>query len=454
MIKTINPTTEEVITQYRFLDQVEVEKFINQTQQAQRVWKETGMADRAAGMRKAADTLIKHKSTYARLMAEEMGKPLPDGESEIEKCARVCHYYADHAADFLANEPVPSHSGKSVVTFQPLGIVFAIMPWNFPFWQVFRFAAPSLMAGNGAMLKHAPNVFGCAGAIESIFREAGFPEGLFQNLIIDTDMAAKVIAHPAISAVTFTGSTRAGRLVAEKAGQNLKKTVLELGGSDPYLILEDANLEIAIKACVTSRMINNGQSCISAKRFIVSHVIQSEFENRLVAGMAGIQPGNPLSPETKAGPMARADLRTALHEQVQKSIDLGAKCLTGGQIPAGKGYFYPPTVLTNIKRGMPAYQEELFGPVAAIITAHSEEEAIAIANDTSFGLGAAIFTEDLDKAEKMASVDIEAGSCYINSFVQSDPVLPFGGIKESGYGRELSHYGIREFVNIKTVYIK
>ncbi len=454
MIKTINPTTEEVINQYHFLDQAEVEKFINQTQEAQKAWEKTSVENRAARMRKAADVLIRHKSTYAGLMAEEMGKPLPDGESEIEKCARVCHYYADYAADFLADEPVQSPAGKSMVTFQPLGIVFAIMPWNFPFWQVFRFAAPSLMAGNGAMLKHAPNVFGCAVAIESVFTEAGFPDGLFKNLIIDTDMAAKVIAHPAVSAVTFTGSTRAGRLVAEKAGQNLKKAVLELGGSDPYLILEDADLEVAIKACVTSRMINNGQSCISAKRFIVADAIKSEFENRLVAEMASIQPGNPLSPGTKVGPMARVDLRTTLNEQVQQSIDLGAKCLTGGQIPAGKGYFYPPTVLTNIKRGMPAYHEELFGPVAAIIAAHSEEEAIAIANDTSFGLGAAIFTKDLEKAEKLAAEEIEAGSCYINTFVQSDPILPFGGIKESGYGRELSHYGIKEFVNIKTVYIK
>ena len=454
MIKTINPTTEAVIKEYRFLTPVEVTTLIDKTHAAQLEWKKTGFSTRAEKMQKVAGVLRKNKSLYARLMADEMGKPLADGEGEVEKCAWVCDYYAENAGQFLKNEIIPSDAGKSMAVFQPLGIVFAIMPWNFPFWQVFRFAAPSLMAGNAALLKHAPNVFGCAEAIENVFVEAGFTQHLFQNLIISTDMAGSVIENGLVSAVTLTGSTRAGKSVAEKAGACLKKTVLELGGSDPYVVLEDANLEEAVKTCATSRLINNGQSCISAKRFIVSKTVSEQFTKMLVFEMEAAKFGNPLDPGTGLGPMARADLREGLHKQVQQSIDMGAKCLTGGEIPEGKGYFYPPTVLTNVSKGMPAYNEEVFGPVASVIEVESEAEAIAVANDSNFGLGAAIFTADLNKAEKIASEKLEAGSCFVNAFVKSDPRLPFGGIKESGYGRELSHFGIKEFVNIKTVYIK
>ena len=453
MIKTINPATEEVIKEYHFLDHRQVTQQIEKTHAAQLTWQKTGFEIRAEKMRKAAEVLRRNKAIYARLMADEMGKPLADGESEAEKCAWVCDYYAENAMEFLKNEIIPSDALKSMVVFQPLGIVLAIMPWNFPFWQVFRFAAPSLMAGNGALLKHAPNVFGCAEAIARIFIEAGFPEGLFQNLIIDTDMAARVIENDHVKAVTLTGSTRAGQAVAAKAGACLKKTVLELGGSDPYIVLEDANIREAAKICTASRLINNGQSCISAKRFIIQKAIGERFLNMLVTEMEAASYGNPLAPGTQLGPMARADLRDALHQQVQKSIDMGARCLTGGKIPEGKGYFYPPTVLTNVREGMPAYHEEVFGPVACVIEVDTEVEAIAIANDSNFGLGAAIFTSDLAKAENMASESLEAGSCFINALVKSDPRLPFGGIKESGYGRELSHFGIREFVNIKTVYI-
>ena len=454
MIKTINPTTEEIIKEYQFLGYAGVTELIDKTHTAQLGWKKTGFETRAEKMRNAAKALRKNKALYARLMADEMGKPLADGEGEVEKCAWVCDYYADNAEKFLGNELIQSDAGKSMVVFQPLGIVFAIMPWNFPFWQVFRFAAPSLMAGNGALLKHAPNVFGCAEAIESVFVGAGFPRNLFSNLVIDTDMAARVIENDHISAVTLTGSTRAGKAVAAKAGSCLKKTVLELGGSDPYIVLEDAELGGAAKICAASRLINNGQSCISAKRFIVPKAISSEFVNMLVGEMGSAKVGDPLDPGTRLGPMARADLREGLHNQVRKSIDMGAECLIGGKIPEGKGYFYPPTVLTKVTKDMPAYNEEIFGPVACVIEVENEAEAIAIANDSQYGLGAAIFTTDLEKAEKIAAEELKAGSCFVNTFVKSDPRLPFGGIKESGYGRELSHYGIREFVNIKTVYIK
>lgn len=454
MIKTINPTTEEVIKEYKFLDQAEVTNLIEKTHTAQSAWKNTGFETRAEKMHNAAVLLRKNKPMYARLMAEEMGKPLADGESEVEKCAWVCDYYAENGREFLKGQVIPSDASKSMIVFQPLGIVLAIMPWNFPFWQVFRFAAPALMAGNGGLLKHAPNVFGCAGAIESVFVEAGFPGHLFQNLIIDTDMAASVIENDHVNAVTLTGSTRAGKAVAEKAGACLKKTVLELGGSDPYVVLEDADLQEAVRTCAVSRLINNGQSCISAKRFIVPRTIGKEFTEMLVTEMEAVRFGDPMDPGSKLGPMARVDLRDVVHDQVRKSIDMGAKCLTGGKIPPGKGYFYPPTVLTNVNKGMPAYSEEVFGPVASVIEVKNEEEAIAVANDSNFGLGAAIFTSDLDKAEKIASQKLNAGSCFVNSFVKSDPRLPFGGIKESGYGRELSHFGIREFVNVKTVYIK
>jgi succinate-semialdehyde dehydrogenase / glutarate-semialdehyde dehydrogenase len=388
------------------------------------------------------------------LMAQEMGKPVKDGRAEAEKCAWACDYYAENAEAFLRPEVIPTDASKSYVVFQPLGVVLAVMPWNFPFWQVFRFAAPALMAGNAGVLKHASNVPACALAIEDVFRTAGFPAHIFRTLLIGSKQVDAVIENPLVRAVTLTGSTPAGKSVAKKAGEMLKKTVLELGGSDAYVVLADADLEATVTTCVASRLINAGQSCIAAKRFIVPDSLRQRFEEGFVARMSAIKVGDPLDEHTQMGPLARHDLRAELHQQVQESIAKGATCLLGGTMPESKGAFYPPTVLTNVKKGMPAYDEELFGPVAAIIVVKEEQEAIRVANDSIFGLGAAVFTQDLAKGERIAATEIEAGCCFVNAFVKSDPRLPFGGVKESGYGRELSSYGIKEFVNIKTVFVK
>lgn len=383
-----------------------------------------------------------------------MGKPLKQGIAEIEKCASVCDYYAENAQKFLQQETVKTDASKSYISFQPLGVILAVMPWNFPFWQVFRFLAPALMAGNCGVLKHASNVPGCAIAIEDIIKEAGFPTHVFQTLLIESSAVSRVIENPFIKAVTLTGSIPAGQKVAQKAASLLKKTVLELGGSDAYLILEDADLELTAETCVNSRLINSGQSCIAAKRFIVLKEIEENFIRLFKEKMAAKVMGDPLDEKTQIGPQARVDLRDQLHEQVLKSISQGAKCILGGKIPEGNHAFYPPTILTNVKKGMPAYDEELFGPVASIISAEDEKEAIFIANDTVFGLGAAVFSTDIARAENIAEKKIQAGSCFVNALVKSDPRLPFGGINQSGYGRELSPYGIKEFVNIKTVYVK
>jgi succinate-semialdehyde dehydrogenase/glutarate-semialdehyde dehydrogenase len=404
-------------------------------------------------MRKAGSLLRDGAGEYAALMAREMGKPVRDGSAEAVKCAGCCEYYAEHAERFLAREMVATEASRSFVTFQPLGVVLAIMPWNFPFWQVIRFAAPALMAGNGAVLKHAANVPGCALALEDLFRRAGFPENLFRTLLIGTDQVPAVIEHPLVRAVTLTGSEGAGRAVAAKAGAMLKKTVLELGGSDPYLVLADADLDAAANTSAKGRLVNNGQSCIAAKRFIVVESVRAEFEKRFVARMAAAKMGDPMDPATELGPMARFDLRDQLHRQVTESIARGAKCLLGGTIPAGPGAFYPATVLTNVARGMPAYSEEIFGPVAAIIPARDEAHAIEIANDSDFGLGAAILTRDTARGEMIAEQFIESGTVFVNDAVRSDARLPFGGIKASGYGRELGSFGIREFVNIKTIVV-
>jgi succinate-semialdehyde dehydrogenase/glutarate-semialdehyde dehydrogenase len=387
-------------------------------------------------------------------MAREMGKPVKDGRSEAEKCAWVCDYYAGHAESFLQPEMIETDASRSFVTFQPLGVVLAVMPWNFPFWQVFRFAAPALMAGNVGVLKHASNVVGCALAIEDVFRQAGFPENVFRSLLAGSSQVDDIIEHPLIKAVTLTGSTAAGQAVGRKAGSLIKKSVLELGGSDPYLVLEDADPETAAATCVASRLINSGQSCIAAKRFVVVGKLREPFERAFVERMQAARMGNPLQEDTEVGPQARHDLRDDLHRQVQHSIERGAECLLGGEIPMGEGAFYPPTVLTNVRKGMPAYDEEMFGPVAAIIPVKDEAEAIKVANDSVFGLGAAVFTRDVARGERIAAEELEAGCCFVNALVKSDPRLPFGGVKESGYGRELSHYGIKEFVNIKTVYVK
>ncbi|MCH8067726.1 MAG: NAD-dependent succinate-semialdehyde dehydrogenase [Candidatus Marinimicrobia bacterium] len=452
-ITAINPATGELIKEYPELTPDEVQEAINKSNLAFQSWRKVKIYDRAKLMKKAAQILRDKANEYGELMALEMGKPIKEGRAEVEKCAWVCDYYAENAEKFLQHEFISTDASKSFVTFQPLGVILAVMPWNFPFWQVFRFAAPSLMAGNSGILKHASNVPGCALAIEEVFKEAGFPEYVFKSLLIGSRQVNAVIENPHVKAITLTGSTPAGRAVAGKAGEMLKKTVLELGGSDPYIILEDADMEAAVTACVTSRLINAGQSCIAAKRFIVVKSRLPQFEELYYERMKSAKMGDPMDESTDVGPQARHDLRDELHEQVKKSIDMGATCLLGGKIPPGEGAFYPPTILTGVKKGMPAYDEELFGPVAAIIPVNDEEEAIHVANDSIFGLGAAVFTGDETKGERIATEQLEAGCCFVNAFVRSDPRLPFGGIKESGYGRELSHYGIKEFVNVKTVYI-
>src|SRR6266852_2837070 len=375
----------------------------------------------------------------------------PSGEVR-EQCAWCCEYYAEHAARFLAEEPRQTDAARSYVRFDPLGPVLAVMPWNFPFWQVFRFAAPALMAGNAGILKHASNVPRCALAIEEVFRRAGFPEGLFRTVLADSGAVKGLIANPRIVAVTLTGSERAGQAVAQQAGHELKKTVLELGGSDPFLVLADADVDAAARAAAEARLINSGQSCIAAKRFIVVEPVADRFLERFKDELASRSMGDPTARDTQVGPQARVDLRDELHRQVEESVKRGARALLGGQVPAGKGAFYPPTLLAAVDRGMPAFDEETFGPAAAVIRAKDEADGLRLVNDSPFGLGAAIWTKDLARAERLAA-QIEAGAVFVNGVVKSDPRLPFGGIKRSGYGRELSEYGIREFVNIKSVWI-
>ena len=452
-IASTNPATGETIRSYQEMTAGEVGGIVENVNAAFPDWRETPFAERAELMHSAANILRNKAGEYARLMAEEMGKPLRDGRAEAEKCAWVCDYYADNARSFLQQETVETDASKSFVTFRPLGVVLAIMPWNFPFWQVFRFAAPGLMAGNVAVLKHASNVPGCALAIEDVFRQAGFPDNVFRTVLVGSDQVDAIVDNPLVRAVTLTGSTRAGRAVAETAGAALKKTVLELGGSDPYVVLDDADLEQTVETCVSSRLINSGQSCIAAKRFVVTAANRAEFERRYVARMQAVTMGDPMDESNQIGPQARTDLRDDLHRQVVETVEKGATLLLGGELPDGPGAYYPPTVLTGVAPGMPAYEEELFGPVAAIIPVEDEAEAIRVANDSPFGLGAAVFTRDVQKGERIAADALEAGCCFVNAFVRSDPRLPFGGVKESGYGRELSHYGIKEFVNIKTVYI-
>ncbi|MEO1258435.1 MAG: NAD-dependent succinate-semialdehyde dehydrogenase [Bacteroidota bacterium] len=450
----INPATGEKVQSYQLLTESELQPKFRQINTAWESWKTTSFGHRRELMLAAAHILRGRRETFARQMTIEMGKTIASARAEVDKCAWVCEYYAAKAEQFLADEEVETDAGKSYVSYQPLGIVLAVMPWNFPFWQVFRFAAPALMAGNAGILKHASNVPGCAAAIEEIFESAGFPKGVFTNLHISARMVEGVIRQPFVKAVTLTGSEPAGRSVARNAGDCLKKTVLELGGSDPYLVLADADLEHAAEVCKNSRLINGGQSCIGAKRIIVVRDIYDDFLQLFKEKMAAAKFGDPMDASNDIGPMARQDLRDELHEQVTLSIEKGADCILGGQVPDMDGCYYPPTILTNVKPGMPAYHDELFGPAAAVIKAADEDEAIRIANDSVFGLGAAIFTEDLEHGERIARERLNAGSCFVNGLVKSDPRLPFGGIKSSGYGRELSHFGIREFVNIKTVWVR
>jgi len=453
-IESVDPTTGEVVARYAPMGPDELRAAVAACAAAQRAWARAELAERARPLAAAARLLREERDALARLAAVEMGKPLAQGRAEVEKCASVCDYYAHHAAAFLAREPVATEAARSFVCYEPLGVVLAVMPWNFPFWQVFRFAAPALVAGDGALLKHASNVTGCALAIEDLLRRAGLPQGLFRALLVGSDAVAGLIEHPAVAAVTLTGSTPAGRAVASKAGAMLKKTVLELGGSDPYLVLEDADLARAVETCVASRLINAGQSCIAAKRFVIHASHRAEAERLFVERMRARRVGPPLEEGVELGPLARRDLRDEVHDQVERSVAKGARLLLGGERPEGPGAFYPPTVLTDVRPGMAAFDEELFGPVAALVFVADEEEAIRVANDSPFGLGAAVFTRDLARGEAIAARRLEAGSCFVNAFVRSDPRLPFGGIKESGYGRELGPWGIREFVNVKTVYVE
>jgi len=451
-IASINPATGELLETFPETSGAELDRILARAVAAFHDWSRCPLAARTGPLREAARLLRERKGRYARTMALEMGKPLAQGEAEAEKCAWACDYYAEHAEQFLAPVVRPTDAARSYVRFDALGPVLAIMPWNYPFWQVFRFAAPALVAGNAGILKHAPNVSRCALEIEQLFREAGFPDGLFRAVLLANEAVAPVIADPRIRAVTLTGSDRAGSQVAQQAGQHLKKTVLELGGSDPFIVLADANLEQAARTAADARLLNSGQSCIAAKRFIVVEPVFDRFLERFVAAVAARRLGDPLAAGTDVGPQARADLRANLQRQVEESVRRGAKLVLGGRVPAGPGFFYPPSVLTAVANGMPAFDEEVFGPVAAVIRVRDDAAAVRVANASPYGLGAAVWTEDRERGERLA-VELEVGSVFVNGLVKSDPRLPFGGVKRSGYGRELSEFGLREFVNVKSVWV-
>ena len=451
-IQSVNPATGETLETMEETSTAQIEQALARAHAAFLEWRTRPFAERARLMRAAAKELRANKAEYAMTMTREMGKPITQAEAEVEKSAGTCDYYAEHAEAFLAEQPRETDAARSYVRFDPLGVVLAVMPWNFPYWQVFRFAAPALMAGNGGILKHASNVPRCALQIEQVFRRAGFPEGLFKTVLTNAAGVKEIIADPRIVAATLTGSERAGMAVAEQSGRMLKKTVLELGGSDPFIVLADADVDAAARAAADARLINSGQSCIAAKRFIVVEPVVDRFLERFKTEMGARRMGDPTSRDTAVGPQARVDLRDELHKQVTESIKRGARRMLGAEVPAGKGAFYPPTLLAAVDKGMPAFDEETFGPVAAVITAKDETDAIRLANDSPYGLGAALWTADRARAERLAA-QIEAGAVFVNGIVKSDPRLPFGGIKRSGYGRELSEYGIREFVNIKSVWI-
>ncbi|WP_437574484.1 NAD-dependent succinate-semialdehyde dehydrogenase [Sorangium sp. So ce887] len=451
-IATINPATGETLETFEPLSSAALEQKVARAHAAFRSFRQTPLADRAQKLRRAAEILEGEKEQLGQLMTVEMGKTIGSAIAEAQKCATVCRYYADNAERLLAPEEVATDADRSYVAFHPLGPVLAIMPWNFPFWQVFRFAAPALVAGNVGLLKHAANVPRCALAIEDILRRAGFPEGVFQALLIGTDAVPRLLADPRVVAATLTGSENAGRSVGAHAGKHLKKVVLELGGSDPFIVLPSADLNAAVGTAIKARIINNGQSCIAAKRFIVHESIVPEFEQRFVAAMRRLRVGDPMDPSVDVGPLATAQIVTELEEQVRASVAAGALLLTGGKRLKGPGNYFPPTVLTDVRSPSPAADDELFGPVAAVIRVADIDEAIHIANATRFGLGASAWTRDPQERERLID-ELDAGQVFINGMVVSDPRLPFGGIKMSGHGRELSSYGLREFVNIKTVWI-
>lgn len=452
-IASTNPATGETLRVFSPHDAAEIEGKLHRAMAAFHELRAATFADRAAKMTRVAGLLESRKLAYGRLAVLEMGKPLKAAMEEVAKCATVCRYYAENAEKHLADEEIASSAGLSYVRYQPLGPVLAVMPWNFPYWQVFRFAAPALMAGNVGLLKHSSNVPQCALAIQEVFLDSGFPEGAFQTLLIGSDAVEALLDDPRIKAATLTGSEPAGSKVAARAGQRIKKTVLELGGSDPFIVMPSANLEEAVRTAVKARTINNGQSCIAAKRFIVHESIADKFEAAFVAQMQALKVGDPMQDDTDIGPLTTASIRDDLHRQVQQTIAAGARLLTGGVVPDGPGFYYPPTVLTEIAKDSPGYKDELFGPVACLFRVPGIDAAIALANDTEFGLGCSVWTNDEVERDQFIN-QIEAGCVFVNSMVASDPRLPFGGIKHSGYGRELSAHGIREFVNIKTVWIK
>lgn len=451
-LQTVNPATGQPLAQYELHTATEVDAKLARSRGTFLDWRETAYQDRAAALFRLAGVLKERRERYARVMTEEMGKPIAQSLAEVEKCAWAARHYAEYGSAYLATEHIAAEGAKSYVRFDPLGAVLAVMPWNFPFWQVFRAACPSLMAGNVLVLKHASNVPGCALAIEEAFLEAGFPEGAFTTLLIRAAEAEALIDDPRIHAVTLTGSDDAGRRIAARAGAALKKTVLELGGSDPFVVLRDADVQAAARTGATARLINGGQSCIAAKRFIVDASIAEEFTAAFVHHVEAARVGDPLEPTTEVGPLAREDLLDALHAQVTATLDRGARLLTGGRRLDRPGFFYQPTVLADVTQDMPAAEEETFGPVGAVITVADEAAALRVANASKFGLGANVWSRDLARAEHFAA-RVESGAVFINGFVKSDPRLPFGGVKQSGYGRELAREGIREFVNIKTVVV-
>jgi succinate-semialdehyde dehydrogenase/glutarate-semialdehyde dehydrogenase len=453
IMASISPTTGELLREYEQHSDKAVESKLQLAAETFREYRKVSFAQRAQMMTRAAEILEKEKDAFGRLMTQEMGKTLRSAIQEAEKCAFGCHFYAENAEKFLAREEAKSNATRAFVLYQPLGPVLAVMPWNFPFWQVFRFAAPALMAGNVALLKHASNVPQCALAIEDIFRQAGFPQGAFQTLLIGSDRVNQVIADRRVAAVTLTGSVGAGSSVAATAGKEIKKTVLELGGSDPFIVMPSANLDRAVETAVQARIVNNGQSCIAAKRFIVDERVASQFEQKFVERMASLNVGDPMNAATDVGPLATANVLRDLQEQVEKSVQMGARLLLGGKRVNRQGNFFEPTVLSSIPQGSPAFQDELFGPVASIFRATDMADAIRIANESEFGLGACAWTNDEDEREMFIN-QIESGLAFINGMVASDPRIPFGGVKHSGYGRELSYHGIREFVNVKTVSIQ
>jgi succinate-semialdehyde dehydrogenase/glutarate-semialdehyde dehydrogenase len=450
MIASVNPATGETLRKFEPLTDAQIDDKIARADMAYRAYRQTSFAERAGWLEAAAEILESGKDEFGRIMTLEMGKPIGAARAEAAKCALACRFYAQHGERLLADEPLDAGPGRSYIKYQPIGPVLAVMPWNFPFWQVFRFAAPALMAGNVGLLKHASGVPQCALAIGEIIRRAGFPADVFQTLLIDSAQVRHVIEDRRVKAVTLTGSEPAGAEVASQAGKQLKKTVLELGGSDPFVVMLSANLERAVKAAVEARTVNNGQSCIAAKRFIVDQRIADQFERRFVAAMEALRVGDPMDESTQLGPLATPEILEGLDQQVRRSVEMGARVLTGGQRLNRPGNYYPPTVLADAPAGAPAYREELFGPVAVLFRADGIDQAIRLANDTVFGLGSSVWTND--DAEQLRFIDeIDAGMVFVNGMVASDPRMPFGGVKRSGYGRELSAYGIREFMNVKTV---